>query len=643
MKSGKSPTISVVLIAKNEEAVLSRVLSSIKDADEIIVCDTGSVDKTIEVAKKFTDKVYDDYKWEKSFAKARNHAKSKATCEWILSIDADEKLDVPFSKVREAVEEAERRGALAVNIKLHADDSENGHFVKEDLSASDKWHWFPRVFKNVPEVWWEGAVHNHISVAAIDDKEDGVRIIYGYSPAHHLDPNRSLDILETEVNTRENAVREAFYLGREYYYRSRFDECITTLGKYVQKSVYPAEKADAFLIMSMAYFQKGQPEDAKDACLQAIKVNPNFKEAILFMATLVDQKHIGPWKKMAEIADESEVLFVRPPARHLFISPHDDDNVLFGAFTCIREKPTVMVVLDSYIQPARGEQGCSAEERAKETTDANDILGCAVERLGIHDDEVTEEILEAHLKTYDVYDVVYAPALQGGNPHHDMISRVCDKVFGSRVMHYTTYEKTKLWTRGVTEIVPTPKELEIKNRALACYVSQIAINKPHFDAVEDKSEWLGYWPGLYLGAGSHRMPGGWTYLDAYPFPGIDVVCDVTMGLPFPNNSFHRVYSQDFLEHTPQEKKVFIMNEIWRVLKPNGYMEHIIPKAGSANDFGSPSHISHWSLQQFEHWDIDSYRYEKDRYYEGFKGAFKKVFAEEATDGQTIHVKMTAIK
>ena len=50
--------------------------------------------------------------------------------------------------------------------------------------------------------------------------------------------------------------------------------------------------------------------------------------------------------------------------KRLFLAPHDDDQILFGAFTCIRLKPDILVVTDSYIQPNRGETGCSAEERA---------------------------------------------------------------------------------------------------------------------------------------------------------------------------------------------------------------------------------------------------------------------------------------
>ena len=87
---GESPTkeelmisISLCMIVKNEEAVLSRCLDSIADLmDEIIIVDTGSTDKTKEIALKYTDKVY-DFEWTGSFSDARNYSFSFATKEYI--------------------------------------------------------------------------------------------------------------------------------------------------------------------------------------------------------------------------------------------------------------------------------------------------------------------------------------------------------------------------------------------------------------------------------------------------------------------------------------------------------------------------------------------------------------------------------
>lgn len=155
---------------------------------------------------------------------------------------------------------------------------------------------------------------------------------------------------------------------------------------------------------------------------------------------------------------------------------------------------------------------------------------------------------------------------------------------------------------------------------------------------------------LYIGAGKDRKE-GYIHADIVGFPGIDKVFDATKEWPFPNDTLDQVYSQDFLEHIDPTKKVHVINEIWRVLKPEGIMEHYIPNAGSRNDFGSPSHLSHWNLQQFEHFDINSYRYGLDHDYEGFLGKFNKVLAEEVNFieerfgmmPQSIHVIYKAVK
>ena len=334
--------------------------------------------------------------------------------------------------------------------------------------------------------------------------------------------------------------------------------------------------------------------------------------------------------------------------KKIFISPHDDDQALFGSYTCIREKPLIIFVLDSYIQPNRGEIGCSNEERSKESAIACSILGCDHVRLGLHDDTATyTEIVEAlKLLKFDDLEIVYAPMLQVGNKHHDMLNVACLEVFGPKVIQYPTYTREKLYTEATIEVKPTPEEELIKEKALSAYQSQIRINKPHFDAVMGKSEWLLGNRKLNLGSGK-KPKTGWVNMDMLECA--DVVADITKGIPFPDNEFDVVFSEDFMEHLPPEKKVFVINEIWRVLKSGGVMEHVIPNAGSRNDFGSPSHLSHWNLQQFEHFDVDSYRYNLDRDYEGFIGGFRKIYAgylswdEEDKKYQAINVKYQAVK
>jgi glycosyltransferase involved in cell wall biosynthesis len=81
--------ISVVVITRNEEANIGRCLSSVAWADEIVVVDSGSSDRTVEIARRYTDKVIVDKSWH-GFGAQKNKALSHASCDWVLSIDADE-------------------------------------------------------------------------------------------------------------------------------------------------------------------------------------------------------------------------------------------------------------------------------------------------------------------------------------------------------------------------------------------------------------------------------------------------------------------------------------------------------------------------------------------------------------------------
>ena len=292
------------MIVKNESECLEKCLDSVKEADSIYIVDTGSEDNTVEIAKKYTDNVYTDYKWNDNFAEARNYALSKVTDDntWVLSIDADEFCH-DFSKVRKAVKEADDKNALVSEVMLIAD-------------KDGQMHKFPRLFKKDSRVWWEGAVHNHINLPPTHSSE--VEITYGYSPAHLKDPDRALRILTNEVNKNGNA-RETYYLGREYWYRRNYLKCTEILETYIPKAHFLAEKADAYLLLARCYWAMGLGDKARENCMFAIIINPNFKEAVLFMSTLVGRGTGNPiferngewWFKVSQVCDNSNVLFVR--------------------------------------------------------------------------------------------------------------------------------------------------------------------------------------------------------------------------------------------------------------------------------------------------------------------------------------------
>lgn len=82
-------TLSIVLITKNEEDKIHACLDSVSWADEIVVLDSGSTDNTVEIARRFTDRIYVEQDWP-GFGLQRQRAQEKASCDWIMMIDADE-------------------------------------------------------------------------------------------------------------------------------------------------------------------------------------------------------------------------------------------------------------------------------------------------------------------------------------------------------------------------------------------------------------------------------------------------------------------------------------------------------------------------------------------------------------------------
>lgn len=467
------------MIVKNEEELLARCLDSVKGADAIYILDTGSKDRTIEIARQYTDNVFIHYIWADDFSEAQNEIKAQVKEDWILSIDADEILLCGFDKVREAVELAKD----TVRVTMRAEGDTENVFG------------FPRLFRNSPDIFWVSAIHKHLNVPGDGEEVGDVEISYGFSPAHLQDPDRSLRMLEKTVAEEQRPVRNLYYLGREYWYKKRFVDAIFTLQRYVKVAHWPAEEADAHLIMAQAYLELKMIEESASEILQALKINPNFKEAAQFMAYISAPENKSQWLRMAQSANNQGLVWKRvpaePPPNVFVIAPHNDDESLFLAYTLIRQQPTVIVVTDSFIQPERGDVGCDAETRRKETIEAMAIAGCPVFFMGIRDTELTEDILISRLNNLRP-DRIYVPAIQGGNAQHDLVGKVCMQLFGDKCERYTTYTKTELYTTGNYEVKPTREEMGMKAQMLACYQSQVNLpsTRPHFEAVIDKPEWL---------------------------------------------------------------------------------------------------------------------------------------------------------
>ena len=148
-------TVSLCMIVKNEEGVLARCLDSIAGLmDEIIIVDTGSTDKTKEIAARYTDKIY-DFEWVQDFAAARNFAFSKAEMEYIYSADADEVLDEENRKAFLQLKETLLPEIDIVQM-YYENQLEYGTIYNYDKELR------PKLFKRLRTFTWAEPIHEQV-------------------------------------------------------------------------------------------------------------------------------------------------------------------------------------------------------------------------------------------------------------------------------------------------------------------------------------------------------------------------------------------------------------------------------------------------------------------------------------------------
>ena len=207
-------SVSLCMIVKNEADVLGRCLESVSGlVDEIIIVDTGSADRTREIAARFTGKIF-DFPWRDDFAAARNESFSHASMDYCLWLDADDVLLEADQAAFLALKEALDPSVSVVMAPYHTGFDENGHVTFS--------YYRERLIRNRAGMRWEGAVHEAIAPMG--------KILYADFAVTHrktrpADPDRNLNIYRAQLAAgAELEPRQQFYYGRELYYHRRWEE-----------------------------------------------------------------------------------------------------------------------------------------------------------------------------------------------------------------------------------------------------------------------------------------------------------------------------------------------------------------------------------------------------------------------------------
>ncbi len=167
--------LSVIIITNNEEKNLVRALESVKFADEFVVCDSGSTDSTLEIARRYNCKVV--HSEFRGFGAAKQSALDNATGDWVLSIDADEELSEPLKSEIKAVLQQSDRDGYYLNRK--------SKFLGKWIAHSG-WYpdWILRLFRREKGKFDRQLVHEGVQV------EGKVGRLQGHL-LHYTDPDIS--------------------------------------------------------------------------------------------------------------------------------------------------------------------------------------------------------------------------------------------------------------------------------------------------------------------------------------------------------------------------------------------------------------------------------------------------------------------
>jgi glycosyltransferase involved in cell wall biosynthesis len=303
-------TVAVALIVKNEELTLPRCLASVEGAvDEIVVVDTGSDDRTMEVAAACGARVF-DFTWRDDFAAARQFAFDQVTTDWVFWLDAD---DVVLGA------DNIRRDIAAATDDVHAFYWR--YVLGRDVNGEPTYtYWRERCVRTGGTHRWVGRVHEvlvaHTAGAIV--RSESVVVEHHPDPARTSHSGRNLRILDDEYRAQGGKLepRMLFYLGRELADNGQPHRAIEILEQCVREGGWDDERYLAQIRVAELCNTIAEPDRAIDAYLSALKIHPTWPDAYFGLAAIYYFRQ--DWPKVKHWADIGRSL--PPPETLLFVN-----------------------------------------------------------------------------------------------------------------------------------------------------------------------------------------------------------------------------------------------------------------------------------------------------------------------------------
>ncbi|MCC5601624.1 glycosyltransferase [Nostoc favosum] len=374
--------LSLCMIVKNEAATLPKCLSSVrKVVDEMVVLDTGSIDRTPNIAQQLGAKVY-HFKWCNDFSAARNAALKYVTGDWILVLDADETLTpgiVP--QLREAIARDEY---LLINLVRHEIGAEQSPYSLVS-----------RLFRNHPDIRFDRPYHALVddSVSAIINKEPhwqvgylpGVALLHvgyqksaiaqnnkyakaatameGFLATHPDDPyvcsklgalyvetgkiTQGMELLRRGIiGAEENydiLYELHYHLGIAYSRLQKSPQAISHYQAAIKLPIYPMLKLGAYINLGNLLKAAGDLNGAKTAYATTLKIDPNFvfghyNLAMIFKALGLFTDAIAYYQNAIELNPNYAEAYQNLGVVLLKVGNHQDSLTAFRKAIALHER-----------------------------------------------------------------------------------------------------------------------------------------------------------------------------------------------------------------------------------------------------------------------------------------------------------------
>jgi len=263
--SASGPTISLCMIARNEEQFLGDSLKSVEGiVDEIVVVDTGSTDRTPEIAKSHGAVVH-RFDWSDNYSDARNVSLEHAKGDWILVLDADERLDE--SSRNEILKAVRNPSADAYALTFR-------NYLAADSDARLFVHRACRLYRNRPEYRYTGRVHERVDVQILNSggrlaNLDALIHHYGYRP-EMMDERRKheryINLLQADLKDNPDDPYCLYNLGMIYSSNGEYENAVTYFNRAAELVVPRHEFAAAtFSRLAQALCKTGRVQQALTA------------------------------------------------------------------------------------------------------------------------------------------------------------------------------------------------------------------------------------------------------------------------------------------------------------------------------------------------------------------------------------------